>query len=57
MVARNLTEIVDIILVSDHGMKNTSVAEPIYLEDILGDEGMSKVEHQDGKTSRQIVIQ
>jgi predicted AlkP superfamily pyrophosphatase or phosphodiesterase len=44
---RNLTEIVDVIFVSDHGMTDTSHPEPVYVDDILGD-GFDKIEHDDG---------
>ncbi|PCH39896.1 Phosphodiest-domain-containing protein [Wolfiporia cocos MD-104 SS10] len=45
--ARNLTDIVDIVFVSDHGMTDTSDPEWIYVDDILG-EGFSLIEHEDG---------
>ncbi|KAJ7625296.1 alkaline-phosphatase-like protein [Mycena polygramma] len=45
---RNLTEIVDIVFVSDHGMTDTSHPELIYMDDILGDEGFKSIEHEDG---------
>ena len=45
--ARNLTHIVDIVFVSDHGMTDTSHPELIYMDDILG-EGFQKIEHEDG---------
>jgi predicted AlkP superfamily pyrophosphatase or phosphodiesterase len=45
--SRNLTDIVDIIFVSDHGMTDTSHPELIYVDDILGD-GYQKIEHVDG---------
>ncbi|TCD70791.1 hypothetical protein EIP91_001822 [Steccherinum ochraceum] len=45
--ARNLTDIVDIVFVSDHGMTDTSHPEWIYIDDILGD-GFEKIEHEDG---------
>ncbi|KAF7364928.1 Phosphodiest-domain-containing protein [Mycena venus] len=46
--ARNLTDIVDIIFVSDHGMTDTSHPEHIYMDDILGDAGYKSIEHEDG---------
>jgi predicted AlkP superfamily pyrophosphatase or phosphodiesterase len=49
LVARNLTEIVDIIFVSDHGMTDTSHPDLIYMDDILGEEGTQFIEHEDGK--------
>ncbi|KAJ6452538.1 alkaline-phosphatase-like protein [Mycena vitilis] len=45
---RNLTDIVDIVFVSDHGMTDTSHPELIYMDDILGDEGFKSIEHEDG---------
>ena len=45
--ARNLSHIVDIVFVSDHGMTDTSHPELIFLDDILGD-GYKYIEHQDG---------
>ncbi|CAL1712403.1 unnamed protein product [Somion occarium] len=45
--ARNLTDIVDIVFVSDHGMTDTSSPEWIYIDDILGD-GYGLIEHEDG---------
>lgn len=34
---RNLSSIVDVIFVSDHGMTDTSNLEPVYVDEILGD--------------------
>ncbi|KAF7298845.1 Type I phosphodiesterase nucleotide pyrophosphatase [Mycena indigotica] len=48
LVARNLTEIVDIVFVSDHGMTDTSHPELIYMDDILGSSGYASIEHEDG---------
>jgi predicted AlkP superfamily pyrophosphatase or phosphodiesterase len=47
-VARNLTDIVDVAFVSDHGMTDTSHPELLYIDDILGEEGWQAVEHEDG---------
>jgi predicted AlkP superfamily pyrophosphatase or phosphodiesterase len=49
--ARNLSNIVDIVFVSDHGMTDTSHPTPIYIDDILGEEGMDAIEHNDGMIS------
>ena len=49
-MARNLTDIVDVVFVSDHGMTDTSHPELLYIDDILGDEGLQAVEHEDGGT-------
>jgi predicted AlkP superfamily pyrophosphatase or phosphodiesterase len=46
--ARNLTEIVDVVFVSDHGMTDTSHPEHIYIDDILGETGYKSIEHEDG---------
>jgi predicted AlkP superfamily pyrophosphatase or phosphodiesterase len=43
--ARNLTEIVNVIVVSDHGMATTSNERLVQLEDLVD---VSKVEHIDG---------
>ncbi|KAI5114638.1 hypothetical protein M0805_004157, partial [Coniferiporia weirii] len=48
----NLTEIVDVVFVSDHGMTDTSHPELVYLDDILGDEGIAFIEHEDGWPSK-----
>ncbi|KAE9408893.1 Phosphodiest-domain-containing protein [Gymnopus androsaceus JB14] len=47
---RNLTDIVDIVFVSDHGMTDTSHPTLIYVddEDMLGEQGLSAVIHEDG---------
>jgi predicted AlkP superfamily pyrophosphatase or phosphodiesterase len=46
--ARNLTNILDIIFVSDHGMTDTSAPELIYLDDYIGTSGVRHIEHIDG---------
>ncbi|KAN0127415.1 Phosphodiest domain containing protein [Lactarius tabidus] len=48
LVARNLTEIVDVIFVSDHGMTDTSRPELVYIDDLLGEDGWNAVKHEDG---------
>jgi Type I phosphodiesterase / nucleotide pyrophosphatase len=48
IVQRNLTDIIDVIFVSDHGMTDTSNVRLVYLDDILGDDGMNAIEHEDG---------
>ncbi|KAJ7486159.1 alkaline-phosphatase-like protein [Mycena galericulata] len=45
---RNLTDIVDVVFVSDHGMTDTSHPELIYMDDILGEDGYKSIEHEDG---------
>ena len=48
LAARNLSEVVDIIFVSDHGMTDTSHPELVYMDDILGAEGLNEIAHEDG---------
>ena len=48
LAARNLTSIVDVVFVSDHGMTDTSNPEFIYVDDILGPDGMKAIAHVDG---------
>ncbi|CAN8100338.1 unnamed protein product [Discula destructiva] len=43
--ARNLTSIVNVIVVSDHGMATTDVSRMIQMEDLVD---LSKVDHVDG---------
>ena len=46
--ARNLTGIVDVIFVSDHGMADTSHPEWVYIDDYLGKQALDFIEHEDG---------
>ncbi|TRM70441.1 alkaline-phosphatase-like protein [Schizophyllum amplum] len=48
LAVRNLTSIVDVVFVSDHGMTDTSNPEFIYVDDILGSDGMDAIQHTDG---------
>lgn len=48
---RNLTDIVDVIFVSDHGMTGV-YPQMIYLDDIIGADGIAAIEHSDGWPSR-----
>jgi hypothetical protein len=48
LALRNLTDIVDIVFVSDHGMGDTSEPINVYIDDILG-EDYSMIEHEDGQ--------
>ncbi|TFY77705.1 hypothetical protein EWM64_g6306 [Hericium alpestre] len=48
LVTRNLTDIVDIVFVSDHGMTDTSHPELVYMDDILGADGWAEISHEDG---------
>ena len=43
--ARNLTDLINIVVVSDHGMASTSRERLIYIDDIID---MSLIEHTDG---------
>ncbi|CZS91545.1 related to nucleotide diphosphatase [Rhynchosporium graminicola] len=43
--ARNLTDIVNVVVVSDHGMATTDISRLIQLEDLID---MSLIEHTDG---------
>lgn len=45
---RGLGEIVDILVVSDHGMTSTSNERLIFLDDLLGSELYAKLEARDG---------
>lgn len=47
LASRNLTDIIDIVFVSDHGMTDTSHPELIYMDDILGEDGMKAISHED----------
>ncbi|KAL2262942.1 hypothetical protein VTK26DRAFT_8868 [Humicola hyalothermophila] len=42
---RNLTDIVNVVVVSDHGMATTDISRVVQLEDIVD---MNKIEHTDG---------
>ena len=46
--ARNLTGIVNLIVLSDHGMTSTANERLIFVDDILGEEGYDAIEHRDG---------
>ena len=48
LAERNLSSIVDIIFVSDHGMTDTSHPISVYMDDILGEDGLAAIEHEDG---------
>lgn len=48
LLYRNLSHIVDVIYVSDHGMADTTNPKLIYLDDILGEDGVNKIDHEDG---------
>lgn len=45
---RNLEEIVDLIVVSDHGMTSTHNERVVYLDKILGKDGWEAIEHKEG---------
>ncbi|PVG02267.1 Phosphodiest-domain-containing protein [Serendipita vermifera] len=48
LLDRNLTHIVDVIYVSDHGMTDTSAQRVVYLDEIIGEEGVNDVLYEDG---------
>ncbi|KJA21220.1 hypothetical protein HYPSUDRAFT_141108 [Hypholoma sublateritium FD-334 SS-4] len=48
LAARNLTDIVDIVFVSDHGMTDTSHPTQVFINEILGYDGLKAIEHEDG---------
>ncbi|TFK52494.1 Phosphodiest-domain-containing protein [Heliocybe sulcata] len=48
LAARNLTDIVDVVFLSDHGMTDTSHPTLVYMDDIIGVEGLESIEHEDG---------
>ena len=48
LAARNLTDIVDIVFVSDHGMTDTSHPTQVFINEILGYDGIKDIEHEDG---------
>jgi predicted AlkP superfamily pyrophosphatase or phosphodiesterase len=48
LAKRNLTDIVDLVFVSDHGMTDTSHPESVYVDEIIGEEGINAIEHSDG---------
>lgn len=45
--SRNLTGIVDLVLLSDHGMAATSASRLVFIDDVLGD-GYADLESRDG---------
>ncbi|GAA6049243.1 hypothetical protein JCM3770_005902 [Rhodotorula araucariae] len=45
---RNLSDIVDVVVVSDHGMADTSMDRLIFLDDILGPDGFAAITHNEG---------
>lgn len=48
LAARNLTDIVDVVFVSDHGMTDTSHPTLVYIDDIIGQDGLDAIAHEDG---------
>jgi predicted AlkP superfamily pyrophosphatase or phosphodiesterase len=45
LLARNLTDVVNVVVVSDHGMATTSIDRLIQLDDLID---MNQIEHTDG---------
>jgi predicted AlkP superfamily pyrophosphatase or phosphodiesterase len=52
---RNLTHIVDVIYVSDHGMTDTSAQHVIYLDEIIGEAGVNDVVFEDGPSRQKLL--
>lgn len=50
---RHILDIVNMVVVSDHGMTSTSNERVIYLDTILGEDGWNAIEHKEGKRSHQ----
>ncbi|KAK4700203.1 hypothetical protein P7C70_g6048, partial [Phenoliferia sp. Uapishka_3] len=48
LAARNLTDVVDVIFVSDHGMTDTHNERLVFLDDILGEEGFKGIQSNEG---------
>jgi predicted AlkP superfamily pyrophosphatase or phosphodiesterase len=48
LLGRNLTEIVDVIFVSDHGMTQTANERLAYLDEVLGEDGFAGIAHKEG---------
>lgn len=51
LAQRNLSSIVDLLFVSDHGMAPTHDRKWIYLDDILGEDGANEIEWKVGQPS------
>lgn len=52
LAERNLQNIANVIYVSDHGMAETANEKVVFLEDILGEDGMAAIESKkDGHLS------
>jgi predicted AlkP superfamily pyrophosphatase or phosphodiesterase len=45
---RNLHDIVDVIFCADHGMSATSNERVVYLDEVLGEDGVAAIEHKEG---------
>ncbi|GAA6063297.1 hypothetical protein JCM10212_001416 [Sporobolomyces blumeae] len=45
---RGLTDVVDVVVVGDHGMTDTSEKQLVYLDEILGQDGYSALTHVEG---------
>lgn len=45
---RNLTDVVDVIFLSDHGMTETHDERLVFLDDILGEEGWKGIARNEG---------
>jgi len=70
LAQRNLSEIINVVIVSDHGgwayrirryqliagMTSTANERLVYLDDILGEEGYKDIEHKDGEIQPALAI-
>lgn len=45
---RNLTTVVDVLFVSDHGMTQTANERLVYLDEVLGEDGFAGIAHKEG---------
>ncbi|KAL8277172.1 hypothetical protein RQP46_010420 [Phenoliferia psychrophenolica] len=48
LAERNLTDVVDVVFVSDHGMTDTHNERLVFLDDILGEEGFKGIQSNEG---------
>lgn len=48
LAARNLTEIVNVVIVSDHGMHDSHNERIVLLDDILGHKGFKGIKSSEG---------
>lgn len=48
LLVRNLTDIVNVLFVSDHGMTQTANERLVYLDEVLGEDGFASIAHKEG---------